>query len=213
MVAMASDKVRVLVVGEHPLLRLGLGVLLAREPGLELCGEATGDGETLAQVEALRPDLVVLDLCVSPSSGLDLVTRLCARFPRVPVVVCSLPGTDLFAERAVEAGARGVVSATAPLDQILSGVRRVLAGERVGPGGAAVRTTGPRRDALAGLTNRELEVLGFIGDGLGSSEIAARLTLSVKTVESHRENIKRKLNLTSGGELVRFAVQWMLSAR
>jgi DNA-binding NarL/FixJ family response regulator len=217
----AAEKARILIVDDHPLVRAGLRALIGGESDLEVCGEAEGIAQTLTLAQATGPRVVIIDLSLSDGSGLELIKRLHRRHPELLILVCSMHEESLFAERALRAGARGYVNKHEATDRVVEAIRQVLSGgvylsptmtQRLllgvtgGTGSARTDDWPP----LADLSDRELEVFGLIGAGLGTTQIAERLCLSVKTVETHREKLKRKLNLVSGAELARRAVQWQL---
>jgi DNA-binding NarL/FixJ family response regulator len=210
-------KHRVLLVDDHPLVRRGLAEVISREPDLETCGEAGDVQEALLEVERTHPDVVVVDLTLKTGHGIELIETLKGRDPRLKMLVSSMHDEMLFAERVLRAGAMGYVSKQEPPDTLLRAVRQVLRGDvylsprmtsrmlhRVATGNAA------QEDPVHGLSNRELEVYEMIGQGLTIQQIAVRLHLSPKTVETHREKVKQKLNLKSSAELNRRAVQWVL---
>lgn len=210
-------KYRVLLVDDHPLVRRGLADVISREPDLETCGEAGDVLEALHEVERTKPDVVVVDLTLKTGHGIELIEKLKGRDPRLKMLVSSMHDETLFAERVLRAGAMGYISKQEPPDSLVRAIRQVLRGEvyfsprmtsrllhRVAGGGP------PQEDPVQSLSNRELEVYEMIGQGLTIQQIAARLHLSPKTVETHREKIKQKLNLKSSTELNRRAVQWVL---
>jgi DNA-binding NarL/FixJ family response regulator len=216
--AVAPEKTRILVVDDHPLVRAGLKALIGGEPDLEVCAEAEGIVQALTLAQATDPQVVIIDLSLSDGSGLDLIKRLHRRHPELLILVCSMHEESLFAERALRAGARGYVNKHEATDRVVEAIRQVLGGgvylsptmtQRLllGVAGGTQTEGAPH---LADLSDRELEIFGLIGAGLGTTQIAERLCLSVKTVETHREKLKRKLNLASGAELARRAVQWQL---
>lgn len=207
-----------MIVDDHPLLRLGITRLLEDENDLRVCCEADTIGNALQALEAQQPHLLITDLSLAGSNGLVLIKRVRSRYPNLPILVCSMHDEGLFAYRALNAGAMGYISKEEATRRIVEAVRQVLAGkiwisetmaERVlqgiAGGGRAFVPGG-----VESLSNRELEVFGLIGRGVKTSQIADQLHLSVKTVETHRDNIKKKLNLKSGGELARRAIQWVL---
>jgi DNA-binding NarL/FixJ family response regulator len=214
---MAIQPSRILVVDDHPLVRAGLRSLFDDEPDLTVCAEAANVHDAIEKARTEQPDLVIIDISLEDGNGIELIKRLKAHTPKLKTLVCSVHDESLFAERAINAGARGYVSKHQLTEQILEAVRQVLSGriylsekmvEHVINGFAKKRDAGT--PSIRDLSDRELEVFGLIGQGLSTSKIAERLHLSVKTIETHREKIKRKLGLTSGGELVRHAVQWHL---
>ena len=212
-----SNKARVLLVDDHPLVRRGLADVIAREPDLETCGEAADVQEALRTAEHTRPDVVVVDLTLKSGHGIELIEKLKSRDPRIKTLVSSMHDETLFAERVLRAGAMGYVTKQEPPETLVKAIRQVLRGEvylsprmtsrllhRVATG-----ATVPQ-DPVQTFSNRELEVYEMIGQGLTIQQIALRLHLSPKTVETHREKIKQKLNLKSSTELNRRAVQWVL---
>ncbi len=212
-----AEPTRILVVDDHPIMRAGLAQLIAEEPDLAVCGEAADAHGALEAVETLQPDLAIVDITLKDSSGIDLIKDLRVRRPKLPVLVLSMHDEMFYAERALRAGARGYVTKSEVADRIIEAVRKVLAGEVYVSGKVADKMissmVGGRSDPKAfpidRLTDRELQVLELIGEGLQTREIAGRLHVSVKTVDAHREHIKRKLDLDGANELVKYAVQWV----
>jgi DNA-binding NarL/FixJ family response regulator len=210
-------KHKILLVDDHPLVRRGLADLIAGEPNLEVCGQASDVAGALQEVERTHPDLVVIDLTLKGGHGIDLIEKIKARSQQVRMLVSSMHDEMLFAERVLRAGAMGYVTKQESPETLLGAVRQVLRGEvylsprmtsrllhRVAAGGL------PQESPLEILSNRELEVFEMIGQGLTTLQIARRLELSPKTIETHREKIKQKLNLKNSAELSRRAVQWVL---
>ncbi len=214
-------KKRILIVDDHPLVRKGLALTLEAEPDLEVCGQAASAEEALGMLDEVRPDLVIVDISLPGMSGLELIKHLHVWNPELPVLIISRHDEALYAERAIRAGARGYVMKVEAVDVIVRAVRRVLAGglyvseevsERL-----LMSMAGHRRSAgqspLELLSDRELEVFELTGRGLSTREIAERLHLSVKTVESYRARIKAKLGLRNAAELMQHAVQWVENER
>jgi DNA-binding NarL/FixJ family response regulator len=184
-------------------------------PELSICAEVGNVRDAIDVARKLEPDLALIDISLDDGSGIELIKRLKVHMPQLKMLVCSMHDESLFAERAINAGARGYVNKHQVTEQILDAIQQVLAGriylsekmvERVINGFAKKKDAGT--SSIEDLSDRELEVFGLIGQGMSTSKIAERLHLSVKTVETHREKIKRKLQLATGGELVRHAVQW-----
>ena len=212
-----TKKHTVLLVDDHPVVREGLALRINREPDFAVCGTA-GDGpEMMSAIARLNPEVVVMDLELPRSHGLELLRDVYSQYPRLPVIVFSTHDEGVYAERAVRAGARGYLMKHEPPQRLLEGMRTVLGG-----GYALSRAVSDRLLAafagppsvqseclIAGLGNRELEVFQFIGRGKGTKEIANLLNLSVKTVETYRERLKKKLNVRSGPDLARRAVLWV----
>lgn len=169
----------------------------------------------------MQPDAVIVDLSLEDGNGLELIRRLKNRYPELRLLVCSMRDESLFAERAINAGAHGYINKHEVTSHVIDALRQVLAGkvylspdvvERI-ISGFAHQKQPDSGSSIDGLSNRELEVFWLIGQGRSTAEIAKQLNLSVKTVETHREKIKRKLGLASAGELMRHAVQWDLEQR
>ncbi len=207
----------VLIVDDHPLVREGLKGLIAEESDLSVCAETGSMREAQALVREHQPDVVIVDLSLEDGNGLDLIRRLKSHYPRLKMLVCSMRDELLFAERAINTGAHGYLNKHEAAGEVVAAVRRVLSGkiylspdmvDRVVSGFA--RNEGTSHNPIDDLSNRELEVFWLIGQGHSTGEIAQQLNLGVKTVETHREKIKRKLGLTSAGQLMRRAVQWEL---
>jgi DNA-binding NarL/FixJ family response regulator len=191
-------KRRILIVDDHPIVCRGLRELVADEPDLEVCGEAADVSEALQQLEATRPDVVVVDLSLKGGHGIELIQKIKARSDRVKMLVSSMHDESLFAERVLRAGATGYISKQESPEKIIDALRQVLRGEIL------------EENPIQSLSDRELEVFEMIGQGLSTKQIAKRLHLSHKTVETHREKIKAKLNLSNSAELSRRATQWVL---
>jgi DNA-binding NarL/FixJ family response regulator len=212
-----SAKFRVLLVDDHPLVRRGLSEVIAREPDMETCGEAGDVAEGLAEAQRTKPNIVVLDLTLKTGHGLELIEKLKSHDSDIKILVSSMHDEMLFAERVLRAGARGYISKQEPPESLIRAIRQVLHGElylsprmtsrilnRVASGASG------QDDPVQGFSNREIEVYEMIGQGLTIQQIASRLHLSPKTIETHREKIKQKLNVTNSAELNRRAVQWVL---
>ena len=220
----AEGPARVLVVDDHPLLRDGLVQLISGAPGLVLCGEAAdASGTILAVDDDPPPDLVILDLMLGNSDGLELIKQIRSLRPGLPILVISMHDELIYAERALRAGASGFVMKKEPQEEVLSAVRTILGGGhhlsgrmRVLLEGKGV-TSDPVQflvpQANPPLSDRELHVFRLIGAGLPTREIAVELRLSVKTVETYRENLKIKLRLRNAAELLRAAKQWVAKVK
>ena len=206
---------RVLIVDDHPLYRQGLRRFIEAQPGLACCGEADSCQSALRAASESKPDLVILDLCLRREDGLELLKNLLGRIPDTRVLVLSQKDESAHAEPALRAGALGYIMKEEATDELLSAVQTVLKGELyVSRRLAAVILKkflrGVAGDGISDkLSDRELQVFQFLGTGLGTREIAAQLHLSVKTVETHRENIKHKLALIDSPALVRVAETWV----
>ncbi|MDR3405854.1 MAG: response regulator transcription factor [Chthoniobacter sp.] len=201
---------------DHAFVRVGLVESLAREPGLCVCGAFATAEEALKSVEKLRPDVVVTDLNLPGKSGLELVKDLESLHPGLSIVVLSMHDEEIFAERCLRAGARGYVMKSEAPETLAAAIRQVLAGEIHVSERASKRLlkhfSGSRerqsKTPLGVLTDREFELFEWIGRGLSTKEIADRMHISAKTIETHRVHIKTKLGLATAGELIAYAARW-----
>ena len=210
----AARKSSILLVDDHPLVRHGLAQLIDPQPDLAVCCEAATPDEALAAAEAHRPDLVVVDIGLGDADGLDLVKAIKRRHPDLSVLVFSMHKESAYAERALRAGARGYVMKQESNATVLAAIRRVLAGgvhvsERIAST-MLLKLVDPAsagaEPSVQQLSDREFEIFRLIGRGFGPTEIARQLGVSVKTIETHREHIKKKLRLSNGRELTRAAM-------
>lgn len=217
--AESPPKSRVFLVDDHPITRQGLVALINREPNLVVCGEADSAPVAIDMIQKLTPDIALVDVTLKTTSGIELMKHLKALRPEMPVLMMSMHDESLFAERALRAGAKGYIMKLEPSATILAAIRRILSGELylsekmkekmlhrlVKTGGTEVVYS------IDTLSDREMEVFQLIGNGYGTRQIATRLNLSVKTIDSYREHLKLKLRLEGGTELVRHAIQWVKS--
>ncbi len=208
---------RIFIVDDHPVMRRGLGHVIDSLPDMQLAGEAAQAEEALEKIEQAAPDLVLVDISLGDRSGIELIKELRSRYDSIKILVLSMHDESLYAERSIRAGALGYVHKNAPTESLVEGMRKALAGEIVlSPKIAnqmlrrAARRDQPISSPVETLSDRELEVFALIGEGLITKQIAAQLNLSTKTIETYRENIKAKLDLKNGSELMRNAVQWVL---
>src|SRR5262249_992331 len=209
---------KVLIVDDHPVVREGLALRIDRQPDLEVCGEAADEAEALRCVTALKPDVAVIDISLQSGNGIDLIKRLRQRHGDVRMVVWSMYSENLYAERALHAGALGYVTKDQPTDHIIAAIRRVRDGKTYLSEAAAERLlqravggnpeAAPRSE-VDQLSDRELEVFRLIGMGLSTRQAAEKLHVSPKTVETYQARIKSKLGLDNAHDLIRRAVQWL----
>jgi DNA-binding NarL/FixJ family response regulator len=213
--APASTKVRVFLVDDHPIVRRGFQLLLGMERDLMVCGEADSGPTALQKILALKPDVAIVDLSLKASSGLELIKQLRAQELKLKLLVFTMRDEGIYAERALRAGADGYITKEEGTEKAIQAIRLLMQGKRYLSDKVAEKVmdnlTG-RNSATQGtveaLSDRELEVLEMIGNGLGSREIAEKMHLSIKTVESHREHMKTKLGLNRATELVNYAFNW-----
>jgi DNA-binding NarL/FixJ family response regulator len=207
---------RVLIVDDHPIVRQGLCRIMENEDDLVVCGEAETARDARTAIKELSPDVMIADISLKQSDGIELVRDVRAHYPQLPILVLSMHDETIYAERMLSAGANGYIMKQAASEQFLISLRRVLDGgiyvsEAVGnnmiqkfaAGGSYISA-----NPIDRLSNRELQILHMIGKGMSTRETAESLNLSIKTVESHRQRIKRKLNLHTGTQLVQYAVNW-----
>ena len=209
-------KATILVVDDHPMVRDGLIRLISQQNDLVCCGEASTVGETQVAVARQRPDLIILDLRLKAQDGIELIKSLKSQYPGLRILVLSQYGAPIYVERAMRAGASGYVVKEQAANEVLNAIRSVLAGEIYLTRGMAalllrkllVPKVGTSNPGAEPLTDRELHVLQLLGGGLSTRDIASELHVSFKTIESHRENIKRKLGLPDAAALIHFANEW-----
>ena len=200
------------------MIRQGLSQLIDQEDDLEVCGEAASVREAHAALQQTQPNVVIVDLSLRASNGLDLIKDIRSNYGQLPVLVCSMHDENIYAARLLSAGANGYIMKEATADQLLAALRQVLAGglyisERVKTRMTerlAVGVAKQAEDLIKRLSNRELEVLDLIGRGKTTQQIAESLHLSVKTIDSHRQRIKKKLGLQSSAQLAQFAIYHLL---
>ena len=211
-----GEKARILMVDDHPIVREGMALFLNAQADLHVCCEAGNTEEAMAAFAAYHPALVIVDISLGKDSGLDLIKVLRYRSPRLAILALSLREELIFAERALRAGANGYLMKQEATTNILRAVRLVLsegiylsdtmhsrlAQQLTTPGGIIA-------SPIAGLSERELEILQLLGNGFSTRRISEKLNRSIKTIESHRASLKEKLHLQSSADLIRFAVQWL----
>lgn len=216
MTEIANRVHEVFIVDDHPIVRKGIAQLIDKEDDLQVCGEAEDVKGARAALVQKQPDVIIVDLSLKDSDGMELIKDIRNRYQQLPVLVLSMHDESIYAERLLSAGASGYIMKQAAAEQLLTALRRVLAGgiyvsEAVGNSMIEKFATGGRGgggDPIDSLSNRELQVLSLIGRGKTTREVADVLNLSVKTVESHRQRIKKKLHLDTSPQLVRYAVNW-----
>jgi len=211
------EAIRIVVVDDHPLFRHGLIQLLNSDDDFSVCGEASSAGEGMDVIRKVKPHLVIADLGLKGTNGIELTKMIVAEFPHIPVLILSMHDESLYAVRSLRAGARGYVTKQEALGSVLEAVREVMDGRTyLSPKMASqviskviVNRVAPDEEITDRLSDRELEVLELIGAGKEVKAIANSLHLSPKTVETHRTHIKEKLNLENARQVARFAVQWV----
>lgn len=212
-----SRKAKVLIVDDHAIVRQGMAMLINREPDMVACCEAERIDQAVEANRNCKHDLAIVDMSLESASGLELVRRLQFDCPDLPVLVVSMHDEAIYAESALKAGARGYVMKQAASGTLLLAMRQILAGEMYVSdqlrSQMLKKAVGKDKSVspVSALSPAELEVLHLIGTGMGTSEIAQQLSRSIKTIESHKANIKKKLNLASSNQLALFAVKLVSS--
>jgi DNA-binding NarL/FixJ family response regulator len=210
----AEAVARVLIVDDHPIVRQGLAQLISQENDLEVCGEAGDATGAVEAVQELSPDVAIVDVMLKGTSGIELIKELRTENRDLRILVISMHDEAVYAERALRAGAHGYIMKQEATHEVLTALRKVLRGDvyvseemvgrilrrMVGGSGAG---------GIEQLSDRELEVFQWIGRGLSVNDIAEKLKVSPKTVETYRAHIKEKLGLTSAADVLRVAVSWL----
>jgi DNA-binding NarL/FixJ family response regulator len=210
---------RVLIIDEHPIVREGLRGIIEPEDDLVVCAEADSVRGARVAIKETGPHAIIADITLNQGDGIELVREVRAHHPQLPLLVLSSHDEAIYAERMLSVGASGYMTKQATTEQILRSLRRVIDGgiyvsevvaanmiRRAAAGGRHVSA-----DPVDRLTNRELQVLHLIGKGMSTRETAHLLNVSMKTIESHRQRIKGKINLRNGTQLVQFAVNWFVA--
>ena len=213
-----GPKRKVFVVDDHPIVREGLTLLINREVDLTVCGVAEEMHSALRTIEALKPDILIVDISLNGPDGLDLLKSIRTRDPGLPVLILSMHDEAIYAERALRAGANGYIMKQEATERVLVALRRILNREIYVSDRVAnkmlrqyVGASSPtQRSPVDELSDRELEVLRLIGEGQSTRQIAESLHISVKTVESYQGHLKEKLGLKNSRELLQYAIQFTL---
>lgn len=209
---------KVLLVDDHPIVRHGLSKLIEQAPDLEVCGEAASSAEALQIIRETDPEVVVIDISLGGGNGLELIKQIKAQGSDARLLVSSMHDELLYAERSLRAGAMGYINKIEGTEKIIEAIHQILTGRIYLSGPMTERvlqrmmqnSPEPGSSPVDALSDRELEVFEMIGHGQTTRQIAKKLHLSPKTIETHREHIKTKLHLQNNNELVRQAVQWAL---
>ncbi len=216
-----QSKTRIMIVDDHPIVREGYSRLIEREGNLQVCAEADSKSVALNQIMNDPPELVIVDISLKDGSGLELMKDIKAQFKQIKMLAVSMHDENLFAERCIRAGALGFVNKQQAPEQLVTAIHRVLSGKIFLSSEITERMicrsigseTYSEESPIETLSDRELEVFEQIGLGETTRQIAEKLNLSPKTVETYRENIKHKLNLDNATELIRNAIQWVLEKK
>jgi len=212
-----ENKARILLVDDHAVVRFGIGNLINRQSDMAVCGEEEDASRALSSISTLKPDLVIADISLKDSSGLELMRNIKAQYTKLPVLVVSAHDESIYAEIAFRAGALGYLMKDQALEKVIPAIRRVISGSIYVSDALAAKMlqrqvrgqTDISKSPVSGLSDREMEVFQLIGQWKKTREIADELHLSIKTIEYYREQIKRKLNLNSASELTHYATAWV----
>ncbi len=213
-----TEESRILLVDDHPLVREALRELIHRQPGWRVCGKAADANEALRLVKETKPDLVIVDISLGATNGIDLIKNLSGKYPDLQMLVVSMHDESLYAEKAIRAGAMGYVMKHESPKTVRTAIQHVLAGElylshKMATSLIAKLMHGEpgenKENALGQLSERELEVFRMLGQGKGARQIAEELQLSVATIHSFRARIKEKLGLKTSTELLLQAINWV----
>jgi len=215
-----KNKIKIFIVDDHPIVRQGLAMLINQEEDLVVCGEAEDANRALKDIGALKPDMAIVDISLAGTSGIELISQIKERHPGLPVLVLSMHDEHLYAERILRAGALGYIKKQEATGKMLDAIRKVLAGERYLSKEimeemlckfitGKPETSGSPVDRLS---NRELEVFQLVGHGHTKRQIAEKLHLSVKTIDTYFAHIKEKLDLKNAAELLQNAIRWSKDA-
>lgn len=216
----------IFIIDDHELVRQGLRQLINGEVDLQLCGEASNVKDALNMRASLNPDVAIVDISLPDGNGLDLIKQLHRWLPKMRIIALSMHDDELYAERALNNGASGYINKQDSAQKLLMGIRQVINNKIFVNSEITKRlqqqepkhqqhqlsnsTARTKKSNILKLSDRELQVFDFIGRGMKTTEIASKLKLSTKTIETHRRHIKDKLSLASGTELVRAAILWSL---
>lgn len=218
---MATDQsIQVMIVDDHPTVRDGLAHRISSQADMQVCAKAADVTDALRQIPHVGPDVVIVDIALKNSDGMELIKLIKTRYRHIRTLVHSMYGEAVYAERCLHAGAMGYVNKESDPDDVITAIREIHAGRvYLSPAMASIvlnRSVGrshPQTDPIETLTNRQLEIFRLIGEGQTTSQIAEHLHISVHTVETHRENIKHKLHVATVAELTRRAVLWAAENR
>ena len=217
---MRDGKIRIILVDDHPVVRGGIAKFLEKEKDIEICGEADNASEAIKLINLLNPHIVIVDITLKDEiDGIELIKIIKSRFPEVFTLCLSMFEESVYAERAIRAGAKGYVQKSTNPQNVIVAIRRILDGklylsEDISDTiiskllhGRTVENVDNPADIL---TDREFQIFLLVGNGFGAKEIAVKMDISVNTVESHKKNIKDKLDIENTAELNRYAIQWVI---
>ena len=214
-----EKKIQVLIVDDHPVIRDGLVAIINHEQDLNVCGQAEDAYTAQKAVDELKPDIVVTDISLKSSDGIELTKNIKAGHPALPVIILSVHDESLYAERALLAGAKAYLMKDKVSENIIKAIRTVLSGEIYVSDAISKKflhkiagdKAGTAKTPIESLSDREFEIFRLIGEGLKASQMAKQLHLSIKTIETYRSRIKEKLNLPNASQLLQYSIKWAKS--
>lgn len=212
-----NGKLRILIVDDHPIFRRGIATLITSDSNMSVCGECESIPSALDAMRRLNPDIALIDIALPGANGIELIKLMRAERPKLSILMLSMHDETLYALRALKAGANGYVMKSEPPATVLTALRKIAAGgmyvsERFSEKLVFTAINSPNGglgSPIDSLSDRELEVLRLLGNGCGTRAVAERLHLSIKTIETHRAHIKRKLGCKTSAEMVSFATDWV----
>ena len=207
----------VIIVDDHPLFSRGLAQLIETQKDYKVIGMAKDRNEAFSLLDKETPDLAIVDLNLGQEDGLELIKDILIIHPHTKILVLSMHDERFYAERALKAGAKGYIMKAEAETQVINAIKTVTNGEiylsdeekiRIKELSRGSSETGNKFDTITTLSDRQLQIFTLIGKGLGTVEIASKLNLSIKTIDTHKENIKAKLHCASSAELRQMAIEW-----
>ena len=213
------SKHKVFIVDDHPIVRQGLEQLINQEIDFTVCGDAGDIPQALRAIADAHPDIVIVDISLGHSSGIKFIENLISRYPDLFILILSMHEESVYAERCLGAGARGYIMKQEPPEKVISALKKIMNGEIFISDKLSIkllhkivnRKSGVYTSPIDRLSNRELEVFGLIGQGLKTRKIAEHLNLSIKTIETYVDHIKKKMNFQDSRNLFLNAVQWLMN--
>lgn len=217
---MKSGNIKIILVDDHPVVRGGIAKFLEKEKDIEICGEAESASEAIKLINQFNPHVVIVDITLKEEvDGIELIKIIKSRFPEIYTLCLSMYEESVYAERVIRAGAKGYVQKSTDPQHVITAIRRILDGklylsEDISDSIISKLLHGKSSDNPENpvdiLSDREFQVFIFMGNGYGAKEIAGKMNLSINTVESHKKNIKDKLNIENAADLNKFAIQWVI---